>query len=84
VEYLVAFGIIGGGYVIGMLAITWARLMRAYLLTRSLDVAIWFAIITALIVFGGFEDSFSKPRSGHLMLAFMAMSYARTAARRSE
>lgn len=83
VEYLVAFGIIGGGYVMGMLAFTWARLLRAYLVTRSLDVAIWLAIMTALIVFGGFEDSFSKARSGHLMLAFMAISYAQTIARRS-
>ena len=82
VEFLVAFGIIGGGYVIGMLGFTWARLLRAYLVTRSLDVAIWLAIMTALIVFGGFEDSFSKARSGHLMLAFMAISFAQTTARR--
>lgn len=82
VEFLVAFGLIGGGYIIGMLAFSWARLLRAYLMTRSLDVAIWLAIMSALIVFGGFEDSFSKVRSGHLMLAFMAISYAQTTSRR--
>jgi exopolysaccharide production protein ExoQ len=81
VEYLVAFGIIGGGYTIGLLVFAWGRLLRAYLLTRSLDLAVWLAIMSALIVFGGFEDSFSKPRSGHLMLAFMAISYAQTTAR---
>lgn len=83
VEFLVAFGIIGAGYLIALMAQAWVRLLRAYLTTRSLEVAIWLTILTALIVFGGFEDSFSKPRSSHFMLAIMAFSYARRINRRS-
>jgi exopolysaccharide production protein ExoQ len=82
VEYLVAFGIIGGAYLIGLMGIAWGRLLRGFLQTRSLDMAIWLAILSALIVFGGFEDSFAKPRSGHLMLAIMAFAYAQKVARR--
>ena len=77
VEYLVAIGIIGAGYLVGLMVLAWVRLLRAYLTTRSLEAAIWLAILTGLIVFGGFEDSFSKPRSSHFMLAIMAFSVAR-------
>lgn len=80
VEYLVAVGIIGAGYLAGLMVQAWVRLLRAYLTTRSLEAAIWLAILTALIVFGGFEDSFSKPRSAHLMLAIMAFAKAKRVA----
>lgn len=76
IEYLVALGLIGGAYLAGLMGLSWIRLFRGFLKTRSIDMVIWLAILTTLIVFGGFEDSFSKPRSGHLMLAIMAFSFA--------
>lgn len=82
VEYLVALGIFGAGYLIFLLGLAFVRLWRDYLTTRSMDTAIWLSIIMTLIVFGGFEDSFSKPRSSNLMLAIMAFSYARRVALR--
>ncbi len=81
VEYLVAFGIVGAGYLMALMVQAWVRLLRAYLTTRSLEAAIWLALLTGLIVFGGFEDSFSKARSSHFMLAIMAFSIARRFAR---
>ena len=83
VEFLVAFGVIGAGYLVWLMILAWIRLVRAFVTTRSLEIAIWLSILSALFVFGGFEDSFSKPRSGHFMLAVMVFSYARKVATKS-
>ena len=77
VEILVAMGSIGGVYFIGMIGTKWIMLMRAYLATRSLNVAIWLAVLTAVAALGMFEDSFFRPRSGHMMFAIMSFAYAK-------
>ena len=79
VEVLVALGVLGAAWLIGLIGVAWVRLLHLYLRSRSVEVAIWLAVLTALAVFGMFEDSFFKPRSGHLMLAVMAVAYARRA-----
>ena len=76
VEYLVAFGIVGTTYLTFLLIGNWIKLLKDYFLSSSVETAIWLSILSALIVFGGFEDSFSKPRSGHFILAIMAISHS--------
>ncbi|WP_177220516.1 O-antigen ligase family protein [Poseidonocella sedimentorum] len=80
-EVFVALGLVGGTLLLGQVALTYVRLIRAYLRARSLSAAIWLAIFAAVSGLALMEDSFFKLHSGHYMLAVIAMAYARRVAR---
>lgn len=72
VEAFVALGALGGLWFVGLVLLTLWRLLRAYLVARTLDSIIWFCAMLAVAMLGMMEDSFFKPHSGHWMIFVLA------------
>ncbi|MFU8881059.1 MAG: O-antigen ligase family protein [Rhodobacterales bacterium] len=72
VEAFVALGALGGLWFVGIVLLTLWRLLRAYLVARTLDSIIWFCAMLAVAMLGMMEDSLFKPHSGHWMIFVLA------------
>jgi len=85
IEAYVATGLIGLAALVWMQVLAWTRLLRVWLVTRSVQAAIWLALLTAICLLAVIDDTLLKPRSGFMMLTIIAYvwSVRLTAATRS-
>ncbi len=84
IETGVAFGLVGFVIFVGLILSTFAKLVRKFLQYRSIEAAIWLSAMLMITGLGMIEDSFLKPRSGHLVLFFLACIWARTSPKRPD
>jgi len=76
IEAYVATGLAGLAALVWMQVLAWTRLLRVYLATRSLQAAIWLALLTAISLLAVIDDTLLKPRSGFMMLTIIAYGWS--------
>ncbi len=76
VEAFVALGVLGGGIFLALVTVTFRRLIRWYLATRSTEAAVWSAATLAIALMGCMDDYFFRQHAPHLIFFAMAFLYS--------